>query len=225
MDMVEGERRGRDYALERQILLSDGVFAIALTLLAIELKAPEGWDHTLTGLFERSASQFFAYGMSFFVIGISWAIHRQSYGKYRRTDFMLTLLGLLTLGFVTLIPFGTRLYSEDMGARGAPDGAVVFYLAVFAMTSVCAALNWGYACLRPEIIDPTLGPRAKVVVFVITLVSAPALTALGVIAGETRRFWLYLVLGVLGAGVGIARRWAGRADAAAQPLRGRVAHG
>lgn len=212
MDMLDGETRVHDYALERQMMLSDGVYAIAMTLLAIELKAPQGWDHTLTGLLVGGAPQFFAYVMSFFVIGMSWAMHRQSYGRYLRTDFVLSLLGLISLGFVTLVPFGTRLYAEDMTTRGLPHGAAAFYLTVFSLASLFAALSWGYASLKRGIMAPNVGPRARGAVFGITLISAPALTALGVLGGETQQPWLFPLLGVLGAATGMLRRWASRAD-------------
>ena len=121
MDMLDGESSVRDYSLERQMMLSDGVFAIAMTLLALDLRVPANWDGTVSGLIAGGWSQFFGYIMSFFTISLFWAMHRQSYGRFLKTDFVLSLLGLLTLGAVTLIPFATRLYSENLIHPG--DGA------------------------------------------------------------------------------------------------------
>jgi uncharacterized membrane protein len=222
MELLDGETRERDYALERQMMLSDGVFAIAMTLMALELRTPQNWDHTVGGLFAGSWPLFFAYGMSFFAISIFWAMHRQSFGRFRRSDFMLTALGLLALGCITVIPFATRLYSEDALTGAVGDGGARFYLGTFFAASLFSALTWGWACLKRDILDPSVGPRARIVVFLITLINVPVLTSIGVWAGDSRRPWLFLLLAAIGGGIGFVRRWAGRADAAAAGTR---AHG
>lgn len=210
MDMLEGESTVRDYALERQMMLSDGVFAIAMTLLALDLRVPQGWDGTVVGLIVGAYAQFFGYIFSFFTISLFWAMHRQSYARYRKTDFMLSFLGLLTLGAVTIIPFATRIYSETLTHPGG--GAIRFYLGVFCLGSLLSALSWGYASLKPGIMETTVGPRAKVTVFVITLTATPLMTGLGVIGGSTRQWWMYGVMGFVGFAIGYARRWASKAD-------------
>lgn len=210
--MSDAETHPRDPSLERQIFLSDGVFAIAMTLLVLELKVPAGWDGTAIGLLFGSAAQMFGYVMSFFTISLFWAIHRQSHGRFLKTDFMLSILGLATLGAVSLIPFATAVYSEHL--REFRDGAIRFYLGVFCLGSLFSALTWGYASLKPGIMERVVGPRARVVVFLINLTAAPLMAGLGVIGGATRQWWMFAVMGGAGAAIGLARRWASRRDAA-----------
>jgi uncharacterized membrane protein len=219
MDMLEGESRVRDYGLERQMMLSDGVFAIAMTLLVLDLRVPAGWDGTAIGLIAGAGAQFFGYVMSFFTISLFWAIHRQSYGRFLKTDFMLSALGLATLSAVSLIPFATRIYSENL--LEARNGAIRFYLGVFCLGSVFSALSWGYACLKPGIMEKAIGPRAKVVVFLITLTATPLMTGLGVIGGALQQWWMFPVMGLVGAVIGLIRRWATKADqtAASEPAQ------
>src|SRR5262245_51146299 len=98
MDMLEGETPVRDYNLERLLMLTDGVFAIAITLLAIELRPPANWDGTFIGLVHAMGVEFFAYVMSFFFVAIYWASHRRTYRRFRRADGVLTTLNFIMLG-------------------------------------------------------------------------------------------------------------------------------
>jgi hypothetical protein len=106
MDMMDGETEVRDYGLERLMMLSDGVFAIAMTLLALDLR-PEGpWDHTLAGLRSAIAGPFQAFFWSFFAASVFWAGHRRQFGSYRRSDAVITFFNLLLLGEIILTACG-----------------------------------------------------------------------------------------------------------------------
>jgi uncharacterized membrane protein len=95
--------------------LVDGIFAVAMTLLVLDLKLPEGvklsdnsqvWHqlHELTG-------RFSTYALSFIVLGIYWVSHHSLFHFVRRVDRMLLWLNLLFLLFITLLPFSTNLTS------------------------------------------------------------------------------------------------------------------
>jgi uncharacterized membrane protein len=210
VELLDAETEVRDYALERQMMLSDGVFAIALTLLALELRPGEAWDHTLAGLWREMGPGLFAYVWSFLSIAATWAAHRQSYGRFRRADFGLSALGLALLGLVTLIPLATRLFIE------APTVAVTWlYVGLFALVAFFSAASWVYAAWRPGLLDPRVGPRTRAVVAAILLTVSPLMTGLGVFSGREGWHWLCLLMAPVIALATWARRWAPRADARA----------
>ncbi len=210
MDMLDGETRVHDYALERQMMLSDGVFAIALTLLALDLKAPPGWDHTIGGLLNGEGGAFFAYFWSFFSIAIFWASHRQMYGRFVRTDFLLSALGLLGLGLITLIPFVTRLYSEAVRELKV----VALYVGLLGAVGLSNAASWLYATSRPDLLRGDLGPRVRWVVAAILGLAPPLITGIGVLTWLPGLTWLILLMPLAASAPAIGRRWAARADAA-----------
>jgi uncharacterized membrane protein len=107
----------KEFQLERLILFSDAVFAIAITLLVIEIKIPE-IHHTdvtekslLAGLIHL-IPKFIGFIISFFVIGLYWTIHHRHFGFVVNYDNKLLWLNLIFLLFVALMPFSTGFYSE-----------------------------------------------------------------------------------------------------------------
>lgn len=117
----------KEFQLERMILFSDAVFAIAITLLAIELKLPtelkindaivELDRHTATdnlllhGLAEM-IGKFIGFFISFFIIGLYWIIHHRMFGFVINYDRKLLWLNLVFLMAIVLMPFSTAFYSE-----------------------------------------------------------------------------------------------------------------
>jgi uncharacterized membrane protein len=98
----------------RIVAFTDGVFAIAITLLVLTLEIPAGGDldHELS---ERG-EEFFAYFLSFAVLARFWLAHHRFYGTVERFDGRLIALNLFYLSFITLLPFTTELlgnYSDD----------------------------------------------------------------------------------------------------------------
>jgi uncharacterized membrane protein len=100
--------------LDRMLLFSDAVFAIVLTLLAIELHAPhieEGqtlWD-ALAGMW----SELFAFGFSFALIGLWWSVHMRNMRTLQVFDWPVAIVNLVVLACVTLIPFATSVFGEN----------------------------------------------------------------------------------------------------------------
>lgn len=91
---------------------SDGVFAIAITLLILEIKVPEGaGEHLWTALGAQWPS-YAAYVVSFLVIGIMWANHHTVFGYVARVDRTLLFLNLLLLLVVAALPWPTALLAE-----------------------------------------------------------------------------------------------------------------
>lgn len=205
--MADGEAKERDYNLERLIFLSDGVFAIAITLLAIELHPPEGWDGTLVGLINGTYRQFVAFGISFLFIAIYWASHRRTYQRFQRADGMLTALNFIVLALITLVPFFTSLIAEH-GPKGEP---LTIYMGVVAAIGLTSALTWGYAAfLGRDILSTPMGVPLKLLIFLILLIVPTAMSLMGVMASRPEFSWMYAVMAVLVAGVIWLRRWIGR---------------
>jgi uncharacterized membrane protein len=91
-----------DNHLHRLILFSDAVFAIAITLLAIEIHPPEHWT-SIGELFFLMGPKLAAYGISFAVIGIYWVSHRRLFERIARANGTLDALNFITLGLVALL--------------------------------------------------------------------------------------------------------------------------
>ncbi|MBI1408263.1 MAG: DUF1211 domain-containing protein [Caulobacter sp.] len=188
MDMMEGESRVKDYGLERLIMLTDGVFAIAITLLAIELAPPEHWDRTFASLLHGMGRELFAYGLSFMVIAIYWASHRRTFQRFLRSDFGLTTFNLILLGLVTLLPFASRLIAEA-GPRGEP---FFIYLGLIAAIGVTNALMWGYAAFVGKLIDPRMPANLRLMIFLVLLIAPTVMGAGGLMLGDGSRWWMGL---------------------------------
>ena len=131
----------RRAALEREELslgrleaFSDGVFAIAITLLVLELGVSGGaGEHLLRSILHEWPS-YLAYFTSFLTIGGIWLQHSAITSSLRAADATLYRLNLLVLLLVSFIPFPTKLVAEFIGDRDPERVAVVFYgLTVLAL--------------------------------------------------------------------------------------------
>lgn len=106
----------KEFQLERLILFSDAVFAIAITLLAIELKVPELPEGKITeellvdGL-ARELPKLTGFLVSFFIIGLYWTVHHRMFGFVVNYTPRLLWLNLIFLLSVVLMPFSTAFYS------------------------------------------------------------------------------------------------------------------
>lgn len=116
----------KEFQLERLILFSDAVFAIAITLLVIEIKIPDKEfirdhggisDTALSLALGHLVPKFIGFLISFLLIGLYWSIHHRMFGFVTSYDRKLLFLNLLFLFFVALMPFSTGFYSEYAGSE------------------------------------------------------------------------------------------------------------
>jgi uncharacterized membrane protein len=100
--------------LERMLFFSDAVFAIVLTLLALELRMPPGIDdaHLLHGLVEMRG-ELIAFSVSFAIVGIFWLAHLSMMRALARFDWLLAIVNLVFLFTVAFTPFVTTLVGAD----------------------------------------------------------------------------------------------------------------
>jgi uncharacterized membrane protein len=212
MDLLEGHAKGvKDYGLERLIMLSDGVFAIAITLLALEIRPPEGWDRTFNGLLGGMWRELLAFTMSFATIAIYWASHRRTFQRFRRSDAGLTAINFVLLGLITLLPFASRLIAEG-GPRGEP---FMIYLGFIAAIGLANALLWGWAAFVAGVIDAHTPMGVKIVVMLILLLVPTMMTAAGLVAGDPTKWWVLVLAGSICAVLIGLRRVVGRHEKAA----------
>jgi uncharacterized membrane protein len=121
------DRPAEQLPLGRLEAFSDGVFAIAITLLVLELSvSADAEEHLLRSILHEWPS-YLAYVTSFLTIGVIWLQHSAITDSLRAADGTLYRLNLLVLLLVSFLPFPTKLVSEFVGERDPERVAVVCY--------------------------------------------------------------------------------------------------
>ena len=96
--------------------LTDGVFAIAMTLLVLTLEIPEPLAENTTGMLAKllisQRHKLFNYVLSFILLALFWIIHHRQFHLVKRTDHQHLWLNVFILMFVALIPFSTSLLGD-----------------------------------------------------------------------------------------------------------------
>jgi uncharacterized membrane protein len=134
---------------------SDGVFAIAVTLLILEVRLPELDGAPLFERLLRAWPGYVGFVISFITIGIMWANHHSIFGLIHRTSHGLVVANLMLLLCVSFLPFPTKVLGEQLRTAG-PDQqtAVVFYSGSFFVSAVFYNLLWQTAARRNRLIVP-----------------------------------------------------------------------
>lgn len=145
----------RSFELERLIFFSDAVFAIAITLLALELRVPEldiRSSEALLRAIGAQAPKFFAFGMSFWIISLFWLAHHRYFRYILRFDDGLARRNLVLLFFVVLVPFTTLV----LGEYGNLPAAVWLYAVQMIALGSSGAWIWHYATSNHRLVSPGL---------------------------------------------------------------------
>jgi uncharacterized membrane protein len=164
--------------LERLIFFSDAVFAIAITLLVLDIRLPSGADSAsdrqllllLAGLWHK----YLAYFISFWVIGLCWISHHRKFLHIQRVDNQLLSLNLLMLMMIAFIPFPTAVMSENVNFT-----ATGFYALIMTLACLSGLILWWHAARNHNLIDPHLDkhqvwreasvPAATIAIFVLSM--------------------------------------------------------
>jgi uncharacterized membrane protein len=136
---------------------SDGVFAIAITLLVLDLHVPDVGDGSLAHALYRQWPADVSYTVSFITIGIIWVNHHNVFRHLERCDRRLLFLNVLMLLTVALIPYPTALISHYARTPNA-TAAAVFYGAVMVVMALCFNAIWHYS-VRAGLLGPGADPR------------------------------------------------------------------
>ncbi len=192
-----GETSGERADTARLEAFSDGVFAVAITLLALDLRVPDpatlphGPHGGLVPVLLGQWPVYLAYGLSFLTILIMWINHHNLFRLIRRTDHLFLLLNGLLLLSVTTVPFATSLLATYLRQPNKRAAQVVYGAVSLAMATAFNRM-WAYAsrdrCLLGPDADERMvqgvtrayrfGPLIYSATVVLALVSAEASLAL-----------------------------------------------
>ncbi len=129
--------------------LSDGVFAIALTLLTLNVRLDRAPHETFAHAFRQTLPQLFAYALSFAVISLFWIGHHRLFAALASIDDRMVFANFAYLAIVALIPFP----SQVLGSNDGDAGPVILYAAALTLAGLASAFLWEYA-RRRRLFDP-----------------------------------------------------------------------
>lgn len=156
------QTRGAERGLSRFEGFSDAVFAIALTLLIVEIKvpgSPEG-SHGYRDLLSAMAEQwreFLALVLCYVVIGAYWLQHHYSGRIYAKSDHWFSAINLLFLLAIVVIPYPVRVWCFHLGT-GFEEVASVTLVAGLASTACTWMAKWFYGMRGRRVMDDRLAP-------------------------------------------------------------------
>jgi uncharacterized membrane protein len=135
---------------------SDGVFAIAATLLVLDLHV-EAAPGQLASALAHEWPQYATFVTSFLTIGIIWVNHHAQFERIARVDRPLLFLNLLLLMFVVLIPFPTELLATYLHAGSDQHVAAAAYCGTLLAMGLAFAASWRYVAAHPELLTHPIG--------------------------------------------------------------------
>jgi uncharacterized membrane protein len=137
---------------------SDGVFAIAITLLILEIKVPDADELRMAGgLWPALALRwpnYAGYALSFLVIGVMWANHHALFEYIRHVNRALMVANLFLLMGVGFVPFPTAVLAEHLADPGTRVDATIFYGATLVFTSLTFNVLWAVGRWRGRLLGP-----------------------------------------------------------------------
>lgn len=161
-DSRENKSSGFELTTQRLEAFSDGVFAIAITLLILEVKIPEEDDiHKYGGLKNFLLAlwpSYFAYVFSFLVIGIYWANHHYLFHFFKRTDHVFNLLNIFFLMCIAFLPYPAAILGDYIADESQRSMAVTLYALGIFLPAFSWLIMWLYSKHNYRIIDRRLAP-------------------------------------------------------------------
>ena len=145
---------------------SDGVIAIAITLLVLEIKVPEAEDGGLWHELGRLWPSYAAYAVSFLTIGIMWVNHHNLSRRLAAVDHGLVYANLALLGSISFLPFPTAVIAEYLRAGGDNEKAAAgLYAIAMILISLSFVGLWTWLRRHPHLVrdgyTADLGAQAK----------------------------------------------------------------
>ena len=142
---------------------SDGVFAVAITLLVLNLKILPDQAQNDSSFWNQLGEQLptlIAFVTSFATIGIMWINHHRLFNYIKRTDTGLMLLNLLLLLVIVFIPYPTALVAQQYALNPEMHDAALLYSGTNVILAICFNLLWRYAAFHNRLIGKTADPQA-----------------------------------------------------------------
>jgi uncharacterized membrane protein len=142
---------------ERVLFFSDAVFAIAITLLVVDLRVPDVVYNAPREL-GADGHKILSFGISFVVIGLFWLGHHHLFRYITALDRRLILLNLLFLGTIAFLPYPTALLSATTGDQAV---SIAFYAACVAATGLMELVIWLYAIRASGLVPVSISPTRR----------------------------------------------------------------
>jgi TMEM175 potassium channel family protein len=146
--------------LERLVFFSDAVFAIAITLLALDIRLPSGFGSLSDGELLRALldiwPKYLSFTISFLVIGSFWLGHHRKFRFIIAYDDRMLIFNLLMLMAIAFIPFPTAVVSESPTRT-----ATIFYALTIIVAGLLSALVWWYAARDDRLVAPGLDAKVR----------------------------------------------------------------
>lgn len=143
------------WSTSRLEAFSDGVFAIAITLLILEINVPPGDFNELWKGIADQWPDYLAYATSFLTIGGLWMAHHGIFRRLESADANVLRLNILLLMLVSFLPFPTKLVGESLTrTTSAERAAVIFYGLALLSISVVMNVLWRYVAAHRDLIEP-----------------------------------------------------------------------
>jgi uncharacterized membrane protein len=165
---------------------SDGVFAIAITLLVLEIHVPEVEEgRSLWSALGDGWPSYFAYVVGFLIIGVMWLNHHTTFGRIARVDRPLLLLNLLLLMTIAVVPWPVDLVARYLDRGSQASVAVAVLGLLMTAMSIAFTLFWQYATRHPELLEPGVDANSLQrgrLRFALGLAAYPALTLLSFVS-------------------------------------------
>ncbi len=147
---------------------SDGVIAVAITLLVLDLRVPAPGPHhpaLATGL-GRQWPSYVAYVVSFATIGIIWINHHAVILRLRQVDWTILVVNLMLLMTIAILPFATSLMATYLTqSSGEHLAAALYACSLLVMSLAFAAFNWQVLLRRPHLLHDHLEPARRREIF------------------------------------------------------------
>jgi uncharacterized membrane protein len=163
--------------MERLVFFSDAVFAIAITLLALEIRLPDVESMSNPELLQNLLAiwpKYLGYIISFLGIGNFWVVHHRQFQYIKKYDTRLLFINLIALMTVAFVPFPTAIISENGNRTGT-----IFYALTLSAVGFMSTAIWIYATFARRLVDADL-PAATVRRGVLRTLSAPMVLLLSV---------------------------------------------
>jgi uncharacterized membrane protein len=138
---------------------SDGVFAIAITLLVLEVKVPARHGGSLQDQLLHQWPSYLSYLISFLIIGIIWVNHHACLSHIDHVDRAFQFINVGFLMAVAFIPFVSAIVSEFIEVPGDERAAAVLYGTTLTITAIFFNVLWQYAARGRRLIRPDADPR------------------------------------------------------------------
>jgi uncharacterized membrane protein len=140
----------------RVVGFSDGVFAITITLLVLDIRPPTDDRNLVHGLVALWPS-YLGYALTFLFIGQVWVNHHVMFDHIRTADRLILFLNTLLIMVVAFLPFATSVLAEALRSGHGQRTAVVFYAIAFDVTALTFNAVWQYA-RRQRLLSEALDP-------------------------------------------------------------------